>query len=57
MEEHKNYIDLDGFTYLITYLSDKDFEEIEILKIENQGDDFTNIISESDKQRILDKLL
>lgn len=55
-ETYKNKITLDGCNYLVTYLADDDFENIEIIKIECNGNDFTNIISEQDKERILEIL-
>lgn len=56
MKKHNNYIDLDGCTYYVTYLANSEFEEIEICKIECDGNDFTNILTESDRQRIIKKL-
>lgn len=56
MKECKNYVDLDGCTYYVTYLADNNFEKIEIIKIECQGNDFTNILSGDDHQSIINKL-
>lgn len=56
MEKHKNIVELDGCPYLVHYLADETFEKIEIISINCGGDDFTNIISEEDKDRILEKL-
>ena len=56
MKTHKNIVTVDDCPYLVEYLADDDFENIEIIKIECNGNDFTNIISNEDKEYILERL-
>jgi hypothetical protein len=56
MKEYINIVDLDGCNYDVKYNADSDFKVIEIVNIECNGNDFTNILSEQDKQRIIEIL-
>jgi hypothetical protein len=56
MEEYKNTVDLDGCNYDVTYIADPKFEKIEIVKVDCNGNDFTNILSEEEKQRLIEIL-
>ena len=56
MKEYINIVDLDGCNYDVKYNADIDFKVIEIVNIECNGNDFTNILSEQDKQRIIEIL-